>query len=90
MTQKETSLLNFRIPNQLKHEFHALCTQNRTRMTSELVRMIKEYLRNETVDQEAYRTAQRKQAIRETRSGADTHGRYVKNPDTGIWSDSAY
>jgi hypothetical protein len=54
MTQQDTSLLNFKIPNQLKHDFHALCARNSTRMTTELIKMIREYVKRETVEQEAY------------------------------------
>lgn len=82
MSHQETSLLNFRIPNRLKHDFQVTCVQNGTRMTSELRRMIKDYLRKEVVDEEKYKHSQRKLTSEHTE---ETHGRFVKDPETGVW-----
>ena len=84
MTQQDTSLLNFRIPNQLKHEFHAQCAKNSTRMTTELIKMIREYVKRETVEQEAYDYAKK---ITEKKHTSEMQGGSMKDRYTGVWSE---
>lgn len=44
--------------------------------------MIKDYLRKEVVDEEKYKHSQRKLTSEHTE---ETHGRFVKDPETGVW-----
>lgn len=88
MTPQKTSLLNFRIPNTLKHDFHTMCVQNRTCMTSELVRMIKEYLHREIVDQHAYDYAQKKHSTEKSLTTDNSHGNFIKDPNTDVWTET--
>ncbi len=84
MTDQETSLLNFRIPNELKHEFHLLCAENHTRMTTEMIRMIKEFVKRESIEQDAYKLAKQ---VSEKKSRSEVQGGSVKCPYTGVWSE---
>jgi hypothetical protein len=39
-----TMLMNFRIPKDLKDQFHETCRNNRTHMSTELIRLVNQYL----------------------------------------------
>jgi hypothetical protein len=48
-TNKETpmeTLMNFRIPTDLKHRFQGLCNERKSTMTTEIVRFILDYVGN--------------------------------------------
>ncbi|MEY5028048.1 MAG: hypothetical protein RLZ63_363 [Pseudomonadota bacterium] len=40
------TLMNFRIPTDLKHRFKGLCTERKSTMTTEIVRFILDYVGN--------------------------------------------
>ena len=54
-----TTLINFNIPNQIKHDFHTVCKFNHTSMTSELVRFINKYISEESSRLKQYQISSR-------------------------------
>ena len=54
-----TTLMNFNIPNQIKHDFHTVCKFNQTSMTSELVRFINKYISEESTRLKKYQVSSR-------------------------------
>ncbi len=54
-----TTLMNFNIPNQIKHDFHTVCKFNQTSMTSELVRFINKYISEESSRLKQYQISSR-------------------------------
>ena len=54
-----TTLMNFNIPNQIKHDFHTVCKFNQTSMTSELVRFINKYISEENTRLRQYQISSR-------------------------------
>ena len=54
-----TTLMNFNIPNQIKHDFHTVCKFNQTSMTSELVRFINKYISEESTRLKQYQVSSR-------------------------------
>ena len=70
--------------NQIKHDFQLICTQNRTRMTSELIRMIKEFIKQKSIEQDSYTLAKQ---ISEKKNRSESQGGFVKDLYTGVWSD---
>ena len=54
-----TTLMNFNIPNQIKHDFHTVCKFNQTSMTSELVRFINKYISEESTRLKQYQISSR-------------------------------
>ncbi len=85
MRNDETCLLNIRISEDLKYDFQMLCLRNRTTMTAELVRAIREHLYKAAVDQDSYNCARSKQELRASSDDENIHGSFIKDPNTDVW-----
>jgi len=81
MTDQPTSLrlMNFRIPSDLKSLFQGTCRRNRTRMSSELNRLVSQYVRQDILDQRVYQPA-----VVETHPAASVREITYRDPDTGL------
>lgn len=71
------TLLNFRLPRDLKKRFHDSCRKNRSRMSTELVRLVNHYLHLELAAQGGLERMKR-------RAGTSFSGITRIDADTGL------
>jgi uncharacterized protein YpmS len=55
MTKQTTTLMNFRIPNDLKNDFNIICKIKHTAMTAELLKLIKMFIKDEISEEMKYK-----------------------------------
>ena len=84
-----TTLLNFRVTDQVKNDFMTTCKLNCTSMTSEIVRFMNQYISNEN---KRFKQCQieskeinnlKKQRLNQPIY--ETHGNLIKDPVTQTW-----
>ena len=54
-----TTLMNFNIPNQIKHDFHTICRLKQSSMTGEIVRLVTNYISQENTKLKQYQISSR-------------------------------
>lgn len=69
--------MNIRVPDDLKSLFQSKCRNNHTYMTTELIRFMKEFTREERVEV-VYRDVPRKHE-------PERWGNLIKDPNTQTW-----
>ena len=72
-------LMNIRVPDELKNQFQSKCRNNHTYMTTELIRFMKEFTKNESVKVTSQKTIERNEPER--------WGNLIKDPNTQTWMD---
>jgi len=77
--QSNLRLMNFRIPSDLKSLFQGTCRRNRTRMSSELNRLVSQFVRQDIIDQRVYQPA-----VVETHPASSVHEITYRDRDTGL------
>ena len=60
MNKQVTQLMNFRIPKELKNDFNSICRIKHTAMTTELLRLIKAFIKEEINEQKNYQVSKEK------------------------------
>jgi len=81
-----TTLMNVRIPEDLKDDFHDVCKRNNTYMTTEIIRFMKEFI-TQKIDQELSHQNKLMSLDRPTslERNLNSWGHLVQNPITEIW-----
>ena len=72
-----TVLMNIRVPDNLKNQFQSKCRNSHTYMTTELIRFMKEFTKDETVKVVYQEPIKHKQPER--------WGHLIKDPNTQTW-----
>jgi hypothetical protein len=81
-----STLMNVRIPEDLKDDFQDVCKRNHTYMTTEIIRFMKEFVSREIDDELSHQTRLRSlERPTSTEKGLDTWGNLVQNPITKTW-----
>lgn len=57
MSKQVTQLMNFRIPSDLKDNFNLICKLKHTAMTTELLKLITSFIKEETNEQIKYQAS---------------------------------
>ena len=84
-----TTLLNFRVTDQVKDDFMTTCKLNCTSMTSEIVRFMSKYISDENQRFKEYQLDSKeinnlkRQKLNQT--VYETHGDMIKDPVTQTW-----
>lgn len=73
------TLMNFRIPRDLKERFHDTCRRNQSRMSTELVRLVNHYLHLELAAQGGLERMKRR-----ANSGTSVSGQTRIDANTGL------
>jgi hypothetical protein len=55
----ESTLTTFKIPNQIKHDFHTICRLKQSSMTGEIVRLVTNYISQENTKLKQYQISSR-------------------------------
>ena len=86
-----TTLLNFRVTDQVKDDFMATCKLNCTSMTSEIVRFMNQYISGESKRFKQYQIESKEinnlKRERLNQPIYETHGNLIKDPVTQTWVD---
>ena len=72
-------LMNIRVPDELKNQFQSKCRDNHTYMTTELIRFMKEFTKDEKV-KVVYQTQVKP-------NEPEKWGNLIKDPSTQTWMD---
>lgn len=81
-----STLMNVRIPEDLKDDFQDVCKKNHTYMTTEIIRFMKEFVSREIDDELSHQTRLRSlERPTSIEKGLDTWGNLVQNPITKTW-----
>jgi hypothetical protein len=75
-----TTLINIRLPEDLKYDFQNLCRQRHTYMTTEIIRFIYQF-----IDQEDKRQASRRHTSDRPLPELNTYGHLVQDPVSKTW-----
>ena len=60
----ESTLTTFKIPNQIKHDFHTICRLKQSSMTGEIVRLVTNYISQENTNMKQYQICHIAELIR--------------------------
>ena len=86
-----TTLLNFRVIDQVKDDFMTTCKLNCTSMTSEIVRFMNQYISDESQRFKTYQIESKEiNNLKKKRLNQpiyETHGNMIKDPVTQTWVD---
>ena len=81
-----STLMNVRIPENLKDDFQDVCKRNHTYMTTEIIRFMKEFVSRELDDELSHQTRLRSlERPTSMEKGLDHWGNLVQNPITKTW-----
>lgn len=81
-----STLMNVRIPENLKDDFQDVCKRNHTYMTTEIIRFMKEFVTREIDDELSHQTRLRSlERPTSTEKSLDTWGNLIQNPITKTW-----
>lgn len=80
-----TTLLNFRAPNDIKDDFMKVCKLNCTTMTSEFVKFMLEFISEGSNRVKDYQTEFENCNKEFTNSNLERHGNLIKDPVSGTW-----
>lgn len=84
-----TTLLNFRVTDQIKDDFMTTCKLNCTSMTSEIVRFMNQYISNESKRFKSYQIESKEindlKRQKLNQPIYETHGDLIKDPITQTW-----
>jgi hypothetical protein len=72
-------LMNIRVPDELKNQFQSKCRDNHTYMTTELIRFMKEFTKEEQIKVVYQKPINRNEPKR--------WGNLIKDPSTHTWMD---
>lgn len=72
-------LMNIRVPDELKKRFQSKCRSNHTYMTTELIRFMKEFTKDESVKVTYQKPIEKNEPER--------WGNLIKDPNTQTWID---
>jgi hypothetical protein len=77
-----TTLMNFRAPNQIKSDFNHICKLTRTTMTSEIVRFMMEFISEGNQKIKFHKIESNQSTIDPT---VERYGNLIKDPSTSTW-----
>ena len=81
-----STLMNVRIPEDLKDDFQDICKRNHTYMTAEIIRFMKEFVSRELDDELSHQTRLRSlERPTSMEKSLDHWGDLVQNPLTKTW-----
>jgi hypothetical protein len=70
-------LMNIRVPDELKNQFQSKCRDNHTYMTTELIRFMKKFTKDESVKVTYQKLIEK--------SEPERWGNLIKDPNTQTW-----
>jgi hypothetical protein len=77
-------LMNVRVPEELKDDFHMICRDNHTYMTTEIIRFIKRFVNDEIENPPKLNQPK----TTNTNPTLNLWGEVVQRPDTASWESS--
>ena len=80
-----TTLMNFRAPNQVKNEFNQICKLTCTNMTAEIVRFMMEFTSEGNKKIKDYQIESNQVDKSDINSTVERYGNLIKDPSTSTW-----
>jgi len=80
-----TTLMNFRAPNQVKNEFNRVCKLTCTTMTSEIVKFMMNFITEGNQRIKKYQIEPIKVTEPTIDQTVERHGNLIKDPSTSTW-----